>query len=96
MVTYTYCFTLEDQISSGIISPSWRKQGSLRDQRRKYGGVVNYCANIMGPATILCSGNYSSEICGLRTVNLALSHSGCRARVKAKTVGDLGLSIDGI
>ena len=39
--------------------------------------------------TILCSGQkvrilvVSSENCGLRTVNLALSHSGCRTRVKA-------------
>ena len=39
--------------------------------------------------SILCSGRsvrimiVSFEICGLRTVNLALSHSGCRTRVKA-------------
>ena len=56
--------------------------------------------------SILCSGQsirimiVSSEICGLRTVNLALSHSGYRTCVKAiffsKTVGALGLSIDDI
>ena len=52
--------------------------------------------------SILCSGRsvrimiVSSEICGLRTVNLAL----CRTRVKAiffsRTFDSLGLSIDDI
>ena len=56
--------------------------------------------------SILCSGRYvrklvvSSEICGLWTVNLALSHSCCRTHVKviffSKTFDGVALSIDDI
>ena len=63
------------------------KQSYLWDIGYIRGGTSSYALSFSSP-TILCSGQkvrisvVSSEICNLRTVNLALSHSCYRTRMK--------------